>query len=105
MVQIDDREIVKEKYEIGLSQFLLKRGFQIKCWIDLQQKNPYLEKTNVNTPFNPSQHGWFELWQELGIIKIELLKTNPFNLDLSNLIESASNNATLKSYLVEALKN
>jgi lipopolysaccharide biosynthesis protein len=47
MVQIDDREIVKEKYEIGLSQFLLKRGFQIKCWIDLQQKNPYLEKTNV----------------------------------------------------------
>jgi len=94
-----DRQVIVMKYELGFSNFLIKNNFNIDCifkenlvlrpstfWKKINQKfkdifwkEPKLYKKN------PTHYFWKSYLKNFGIIKIELIKKNPINTDLSYL--------------------
>lgn len=100
MIPLSDRYLVKHQYEIGISTFLVKLGYPLSSWLR------YAPSTEANAAkWNPSHHDWDHLWRELGVIKIELLKDNPFRQNLTELIQCAQRDRYLQALLFEALAN
>jgi rhamnosyltransferase len=98
MTPLSDRHQVKHSYEFGISDLMTKLGFSLLPWLN-SVKNLDFNVSRVN----PSHHGWYALWQELGAIKVELLKGNPYQQDLSSLIKNATYDNDLKALLIEAI--
>ena len=95
MKPINKRQNVIEKYELGLSKLILDMSFSISS---LFKKNLILyEKYKFNffgkvfclkrkrDKKNPMHFYYKEIYNEFGIIKIELLTKNPFKIDLYNI--------------------
>lgn len=91
------RQVIILNYEIGFSEFLSKEKIEKKT---LFTKNindyPYgiiklIKQKLLNIFFkekkiykkNPLHFYWKDIYDEFGILKIELLKTNPHNIDMS----------------------
>jgi len=95
MKPINKRQNVIEKYELGLSKLILDMSFSISS---LFKKNLIIyEKYKFNffgkvfflkkkrDKKNPMHFYYKEIYNEFGIIKIELLTKNPFKIDLYNI--------------------
>jgi hypothetical protein len=54
---------------------------------------------------NPSHFYYKELLQQFGIVKIELLKSNPFEIDLSGLSKALGNDVRFAELVGEGLGN
>jgi len=78
MEPVSQRDLVIPRYEVGLSQAMNKAGFRLASAFTppAQQPAPYR---------NPTHIFWDALLAEFGILKLELLRTNPFRMDLSRL--------------------
>ena len=94
-----NRHIIVMKYELGFSNFLIKNNYNIDC---IFKDNIKLKPNNFKDKFlqkiknlfwkepklykkNPTHYLWKNYLKKFGIIKIELIKKNPINIDLSHL--------------------
>ncbi len=77
MTPISIRNDVIFKYEIGFSKFLIDRGI------------PLIALHESHHQCDPTQIEWQTILERAGIIKISLLKSNTYGLDLSHLYELA----------------
>jgi len=86
---IDERDRVIEECELGLSRFLERAGFSlgaafrptpmnraIALWRSIRRIRPVLNPATLN----PTQFYWDFLLGQFGIVKIEMLKKNPYRL-------------------------
>jgi rhamnosyltransferase len=78
MEPLSDRDRVIPRYEVGLSHAMHKAGFRLASAFSppAAQKPPYR---------NPTHVFWDALFAQFAILKIELLRRNPFRMDLSRL--------------------
>ena len=95
MKPINKRQSVIEKYELGLSKLILDINFSIsslfkknliiyrKYKLNFFGKVFFLKKKRDKK--NPMHFYYKEIYNEFGIIKIELLTKNPFKIDLYNI--------------------
>ncbi|MFM7801851.1 MAG: rhamnan synthesis F family protein, partial [Limnohabitans sp.] len=83
MTPVNERHAVVFQYELGLSAMLQQ------CGMTLTSAMP-TPKISAN---NPSHFYYKELLQQFGIVKIELLKSNPFELDLTGLTKAMGHDA------------
>ncbi len=85
------------QYEIGLSQRLLKAGFSMGVYC------PY-DKLQTTRVRNASHYNWRELLEKFRcpMLKIELLRDNPKNIDISGWEEAIQNSS---DYDVSLIKN
>ena len=94
-----NRQVIVMKYELGFSNFLIRNNFEIDCifkenialkpntffkkfsqkFRDVFWKEPKLYKKN------PTHYFWRSYLKNFGVIKIELIKKNTINTDLSYL--------------------
>lgn len=102
VVYKNKRNII-EKYEVGLSKFLLNRGFAIGAYCETKKVSNY--KTNI------THTHWRELILEYQCptIKIELLRDNPLGVDISDVEQVISqhtqyNFALISKHLARVLK-
>lgn len=97
MVPLNERQQVIYKYEIGLSQFLIQLGYKLK--------SVHQEKFSSSGIPNPSHADFIELLWKYGIIKIEIIKQNPFKLNLTSLNETIKSDENFKKLIMEGLDN
>ena len=78
MQPVSDRNLVIPRYEVGLSQAMNRAGLRLASAFTPPpgQRPPY---------HNPTHVFWDAVLAQFGIIKLELLRTNPFRMDLSRL--------------------
>jgi rhamnosyltransferase len=78
MEPVSERDRVIPRYEVGLSHAMHGAGFKLASAFapPAQQKPPYR---------NPTHVFWDALLAEFAILKVELLRKNPFRMDLSRL--------------------
>jgi rhamnosyltransferase len=78
MEPISDREHVIARYEVGLSHALRAAGFTLA--------SAFSPPTQARVAHrNPTHVFWEALMEEFAILKLELLRTNPFGMDLAGL--------------------
>ena len=111
-----NRMIIVKKYELGFSNFLIKNNYKIDC---IFKENLFLKPNSIvkkiNQKFvdifwkktklykkNPTHYFWKNYLKKIGVIKIELIKKNPINTDLSYL---KILDARKKNFLKEAMEN
>lgn len=105
LIPISNRQEVIDKYEIGMSQYFLSKGYQIKSVFSPTNKDKLIALSRaignghinieLNTDesqiildvnhilkLNPTHYFWDFLLNDFGIIKIELLKNNSTNQNL-----------------------
>jgi Rhamnan synthesis protein F len=101
MIPINKRDAVIQKYEIGLTQWLLKNGNTIEAAFRPSAsevlKAAYMARRSgwlLNTKplrkwkyINPTMFFWFALWRDYSIAKIELIEKNPYDFKLTRLFE------------------
>jgi lipopolysaccharide biosynthesis protein len=78
MQPISDRDLVIPRYEVGLSQAMNRAGLRLASAF----KPPAGERPPYH---NPTHVYWDAVLAQFGILKLELLRTNPFRRDLSRL--------------------
>jgi len=112
------RQIIIYKYEIGLSKFLDKQNIKTVPIFDENIKDfptnlIRLLKLRVFNIFfkvrriykkNPTHFYWKSIYKKFGLIKIELIKSNPHNVEIRDFkkIFRGKNNSKL---LLEAINN
>ena len=106
---ISDRQSVIDKYEIGLSSFLIASGYDLKyafvpsanaklyalCHaiklgmieLDVSREQDVRLDLRIAEHLNPAHFCWQELLDQFGIVKRELFARNPFRLDLASLFD------------------
>ena len=94
MTPENDREVVIDKYEVGLSRFMTEQRV-------LYTSAVYFEPTERIG--NPSHGVAKEILRDFGLAKIEFYRDNPYRLDLSFLIDQTGPHAL--GLLKEGLKN
>ena len=78
MQPISDRDMVIPRYEVGLSHAMNRAGFRLAT--------AFTPPPGARAPYrNPTHVFWDAVLAQFGIIKLELLRTNPFRMDLSRL--------------------
>jgi len=94
---LNKRQQIIDKYELGLSKIMKKNNFRL-C--SIFTKNLNLKKTNLFHKIkqryreifykdiklykkNPMNYFWKDIYWKFGLLKIELIKTNPKNIDIS----------------------
>ena len=78
MQPVSDRDLVIPRYEVGLSQAMNRAGLRLA--------SAFTPPASARPPYrNPTHVFWDALLAQFGIIKLELLRTNPFRMDLSKL--------------------
>ena len=119
MTPINDRAQVIMKLEIGFSQMLLKENFSLKGiysrplstkTIHTLQAGPYkLLKILKIRPYKKIRNllfaDYLPIYEKFGIVKIELLKKNTFNQDISNFVEHLNSSPKEKLLYQQALNN
>lgn len=96
MQALNVRHEVIYAYELGLSQFLSKAGYPLMAAIT----NP----SGAAVP-NPSHANYEELLEKFGILKIELIRDNPFNINLNRILNMTAHNDTFRRMVREGLDN
>ena len=94
MTPENDREVVIDKYEVGLSRFMTEQRV-------LYTSAVYFEPTERIG--NPSHGAAKEILRDFGLAKIEFYRDNPMRLDLSFLIDQTGPHAL--GLLKEGIKN
>jgi rhamnosyltransferase len=78
MEPISDRDLVIPRYEVGLSQAMHRAGLKLA--------SAFSPPAGERPPYrNPTHVFWDALLAEFAILKLELLKSNPFRMDLARL--------------------
>jgi len=109
MIPITNREKVIEKYEIGLSTKFLESGIELHSIFQPTNEENLIAicraiahgkiqtgeidasfriNTNCGRALNPTHYLWDKVFKLTGIIKLELIKTNPARQDIDLLISS-----------------
>lgn len=96
MQALNARHEVIYAYELGLSQYLSAAGYPLTAAIT----NP-----GHTTVANPSHGNYEVLLDTCGILKIELIRDNPFNINLNRLLAMAARDDTFRRMVREALDN
>jgi len=126
MIPISDRLKVIEKYEIGMSKFFSDRGYSLQVANSPSEKDWFLglcraygnglvpvEKENIgdglrlnlddSRHLNPSHILWDFLLRSSGIIKLDLLRKNPYRLDLHSLNVFLGKKPVVRALVKDAL--
>jgi Rhamnan synthesis protein F len=114
MLPLNERTQVIQAYEIGLSQMLLRLGYRIRPAYDhranisadvlrLSQAHA-VDPVELNARLNPSHFHWWNLLQEFATLKIEVFRSNPFQLNLRPLLELARSDVKIRQLLEEGLQ-
>ncbi len=93
MVPLNLRHEVIGAYEIGLSTTLMAWGYQMHWAYQFDAR------------INPSHEGFLELLELYGVLKIDLIKTNPLGLDLGPLMARARRDPVFARVLLEGMHN
>ena len=78
MEPVSDRDLVISRYEIGLSQALNAAGLKLASAF-----SPPVQAGMAHR--NPTHLFWEALMEQFAILKLELLRANPFRMDLGRL--------------------
>jgi rhamnosyltransferase len=116
MVPLSDRQQVINQYEIGLSQQLSSFGHRLEATYHhwnfipdaLRKKFLYCDEQmlyQINLKFGALHYHWNNLFNQYGVIKIEVLKSNPEKVNLKPLNIAINNSQTLLKYVTEGLSN
>jgi lipopolysaccharide biosynthesis protein len=119
----EKKEVIKE-YELGMSRFFLQNGFQLEAiftpsldelflafcravssgiWrIQLSDSQLTIDINNAKR-LNPSHYLWDSLFRNLGIVKVELLRDNPTNMNLARLIETIASSEDFRKMTLDAI--
>lgn len=81
MEPVSDRELVISRYEVGMSHALKAAGFTLASAF-----SPPAQPRAAHR--NPTHLYWEALMEEFAILKLELLRANPFRMDLRKLEEA-----------------
>lgn len=93
MVPLNERWEVIKAYELGLSIAVLEWGYHL-FWA-----------YRYDGELNPTQEDFLELLEGYGVLKVELIKTNPRRLDLEPLRARARSEQAFARLLLEGLHN
>ncbi len=110
------RQTIINKYELGLSKLMLQNNIELhaifKKNIDIYPKNivqkfrarykEIIYKQKKIYKRNPTNYFWKDFYNQFGLIKIELLKNNPKNIDIKDLIKIIKKK---KNLLNDAINN
>ena len=81
MEPVSDRDLVIPRYEVGMSHAMHEAGFKLASAF-----SPPAAAPGPKQPYrNPTHVYWESLFEEFAILKLELLRANPFRMDLSKL--------------------
>lgn len=101
MVPVDDRQQVIFRYEIGLSKLVRSLGIRISAsfgphdmskigFFDRLYSLGWRRLVKSHGKINPTHFIWSDIFSKFGMVKIELIKSNPFKRDLLPLIRRAA---------------
>ena len=96
MQALNARHEVIYAYELGLSHFLSQAGYPLMAAMTSQ--------SGTAIP-NPSHANYEELLEKYGILKIELIRDNPFNINLNRILAMAAHDDTFRRMVREGLDN
>jgi len=117
MKPINERQGVIENYEIGLSRLIIKIGGELNAAFNHFSYEPNVSirpdaiedklKTveYINNYCNPSHFHWKNLLDNFSIIKIEVIKSNPFKMDIKPFVELINKNKRYSEITLEGLSN
>ena len=80
MEPISDRDLVIPRYEVGMSHAFHDAGFTLASAFSAPD-----ERRGAIARRNPTHVAWDALMEEFGMLKLELLRTNPLRMDLAKL--------------------
>ena len=80
MEPVSDRDLVIPRYEVGMSQAFHNAGFRLASAF-----TPPAQRWGAVAHRNPTHVFWDALMEEFAVVKLELLRTNPFRMDLGKL--------------------
>lgn len=96
---LDNKHEIIERYEVGMSKFYNNLGFSLGALASFRELKKYTEIDILNSTLY--------LWQTLikefhvPIIKVELLRDNPNNIDISNVRQFITQNTNYDYTLIE----
>ena len=93
---LNDKNLIIENYEIGLSKFLDELGYI---------KNPIYLPLAPTRIADPMHGNYREIFNKFSILKIGLLKHNPFRLNLRDIVSQAEQDELFKMMITEGLDN
>ena len=96
MEPVSERELVISRYEVGMSHALKAAGFTLASAF-----SPPMQPGVAHR--NPTHIYWEALMDEFGILKLELLRTNPFRMDLRKLDATLAAQPQWKALVDDAL--
>jgi hypothetical protein len=116
MLPIDDRQQVIYHYEIGPSKFLSDVGYPLKSVYQhqelileaLRRKFLFSDEAllhQINLRYGALHYHCRQLYEQFGIIKLEVIKSNPEKVNLSWLNKEILNNATTLNFVKGGLLN
>ena len=97
MIPLNVRQKVIDNYEIGLSQYLISIGYKFKSaysFLDIFSKIK-----------NPTHAKYEDILHKFGVLKIEVFKDNPFNLNLDPIKKLIYENNNFRKIINEGLNN
>lgn len=96
MVPLNDKDEIITEYEIGISQHVRELGYELSAAL----KGP------VSGSYPNTSHIKFgELLNKYGIIKITLIRDNPYNLDLGIIYSRMQSDNKFNNMILEGLLN
>lgn len=97
MEPVSDRDLVIPRYEVGLSHAMKRAGFTLASAFT----PPPHQRSGAYR--NPTHVYWESLFDEFAILKLELLRTNPFRRDLARLRAALAARPDWKALVDDAL--
>jgi len=98
MEPISDRDLVIPRYEVGLSHAMKRAGLTLASAF-----TPPANLRGARAHRNPTHVFWEPLFEEFAILKLELLRTNPFRMDLAKLHAALAARPAWKALVDDAL--
>ncbi|MGB9093472.1 MAG: rhamnan synthesis F family protein [Gallionella sp.] len=117
MQPINERQKVIENYEIGLSGLIMGLGmelnaafnhFDVEPNVELdeeEQKNKSSMFGYINNNCNPSHFHWKNLLDNYSMIKIEVIKSNPFKMNLKYFVDYVNKDKRYGDITLEGMSN
>jgi lipopolysaccharide biosynthesis protein len=98
MEPLSDRNLVIPRYEVGLSHAMKRAGLTLASAF-----TPPAHQSGGGAHRNPTHVFWNSLFEEFAILKLELLRTNPFRMDLAKLQAALAARPDWKALVDDAL--